>query len=107
MAIQAKLSKDHILNNFWFDFKNVYFKIEKTEIKFDFEKSEIKIGVRGYADKTARENNANGIFKRVYKIPMPTSDDNVDFSNQDEVNTYCYNKLILLDTELFSNAKSV
>ena len=104
MAIQAKLPKEHLVNNFWVDFENVYFKIERNELRIDFEKQEIRIPVRGYASKFAREKNANGIYKRVYRVPIPNK---INLTNIDDVLTYCYTKLKEIDTELFKNGKDI
>lgn len=93
MAIELKYSASTPENEFWFDFDNAYFKIEKNELRLDFKNEIIKIPVRGYASKEAREKEASGVFKRLFKMPFPSKEDNVNLMSTDDVLAYCYKKI--------------
>ena len=56
MALQKELSKEN--NDYRIDFPEVYYKIDDCFI--DTLDEEIRIGVRGYADKFARDDDAMG-----------------------------------------------
>ena len=66
MAIVSKLDKDN--NDYKFDFKEVYYKIDDLFIDTVIE--EVRIGLRGYTTEYARQNNAMGIYKKVFKIKL-------------------------------------
>jgi hypothetical protein len=94
MAITKVYTADDVQNEYFFDFEEAYFKIEKSELRIDFHKEIIKVPVRGYASKTARDSGkANGIFKRVFNIDFPTVDDNINLVDKDSVLAYSYAKI--------------
>jgi hypothetical protein len=65
MALQG----NYYSPDFESDFTNVYFKIDG--IFADFVLNEIRVHVRGYVSKEARDKDANGVFKKVFKYPIP------------------------------------
>ena len=93
MAITRNYTSDEIENEFWFDFDEAYFKIEANELRTDFNKDVIKVPVRGYASKAARENKANGIFKRVFNIEFPKVEDKINLYDRDSLIAYCYGEI--------------
>lgn len=66
MAIQQTIKKED--NSFKKEFKDAYLKIDDFII--DPLIGDVNIGVRGYADKYARENNANGVLKKNFILTL-------------------------------------
>jgi len=64
MAIIGTLTKEN--NDYKFDFKEVYYKID--DLFIDTLTEEIRIGLRGYTTEYARQNSGMGIYKKVFKI---------------------------------------
>ena len=99
MALQGSLTKEN--NSYKFDFNNVYYKIDDCQIDTLIE--EVRLGVRGYATEYARQQNAMGIYKKVFNIKF--SDLTITSFSKNELLTACYNYLKTLDE--FKETKNI
>ena len=66
MAIKNKLAKEN--NEYYFDFDEVYFKIDELIILVHTDS--VRIGLRGYPNKESRDNKGIGIFKESFTISL-------------------------------------
>jgi len=64
MAISKKLLKEE--NDYFTEFKDTYFKID--DVYVNTMKETIRFGIRGYANKEARDNCGIGIYKKNYDV---------------------------------------
>jgi hypothetical protein len=64
MALVGSLKAEDKYNAFSENMDGVYFKIEGVFV--DTEREKVRIAVRGYMSEFARQNQGNGIFKRVF-----------------------------------------
>jgi len=68
MAITGNLSATNEDNGYGIDFNGVYYKIDDLLVETMME--EIRVGVRGYGSRTARETKSMGIYKKKFIIPF-------------------------------------
>ena len=93
MAIEQNLLKTSDNNHYGHDFSNVYYKIDMLRI--DAIEEKITIGVRGYAEAYARENDRMGIYKKIIDINF--DEINITEFTIDKIKTACYEYLKTLD----------
>lgn len=101
MAMQGVLLKDDVKNFYKIDFNKVYYKIDDCFI--DVAEGEIRVGVRGYADKYARDNDGMGIFKETVLVQL--SDISPESMTVEAIKKACYKYLIT--TEQYKNTTEV
>jgi len=68
MAITGILKTTNDGKDYGVDFDGVYYKIDDLFVDTLIE--EVRVGVRGYASKAARESNSMGIYKKRFLIPF-------------------------------------
>jgi len=101
MAMQGKLDKEK--NEYRYEFKEVYYKIDELTVDLDTHREEIGIGVRGYPDKASRESEGMGIYKKVFIVPF--DEFNCKSFSKEDLLTAAYKYIKTLDD--FKNIKDV
>ena len=99
MALQGSLSAKSEDNDYGIDFKGTYYKIDNVRI--DVARSEVRIEVRGYASKAARELQKEreeakaptiiGIYKKTFTVKL--TDLKPKSLDQAAILTACYGYL--------------
>ena len=101
MAMQGKLSKEK--NEYRYEFKEVYYKIDELTLDLDTHREEVGIGVRGYIDKAARDADGMGIYKKTFIVPF--DEFNCKSFSKKDLLTAAYKYIKTLDD--FKNIKDV